>query len=96
MTGTTDMHLPTALVRRVEMRPHARHRARWTGLPAPAAVEMPRITGGPALPEGACGCWTRLHMGIGGSIADPQDCLRPESAVLPALSKAGPCGEAAS
>jgi regulator of cell morphogenesis and NO signaling len=41
-----------------------------------------QITGGPALPEGACGTWTRLYSGLDEFLTDLEDHMKLENDVL--------------
>jgi regulator of cell morphogenesis and NO signaling len=41
-----------------------------------------KITGGPTLPEGACGTWTRLYTGLAEFLTDLEDHMKLENEVL--------------
>ena len=41
-----------------------------------------KITGGPTLPEGACGTWTRLYTGLAEFLTDLEDHMKLENDVL--------------
>ena len=45
-------------------------------------AEIRRLTGGPALPQGACGTWTALYAGLDEFLADLEEHMRLENDVL--------------
>ncbi len=45
-------------------------------------AEIRRLTGGPSLPEGACGSWTRLYAELGDFMDDLAEHMRLENEVL--------------
>jgi len=45
-------------------------------------AEIRRLTGGPALPEGACRSWTALYAGLEGFLEDLEEHMRLENEVL--------------